>query len=91
MDGPHEASQTERQKSYDIAYMRNLKKRGTNELIYKTETELQMQKINLQLCRVKEEEIKPVNPKGNQPRIFIGRTDAEAEAPILWPPDVKRP
>ena len=34
-------------------------------------------------------EIKPVNPKGNQPRIFIGRTDAEAETPILWPPDVK--
>ena len=34
-------------------------------------------------------EIKPVNPRGNQPRIFIGRTDAEAEAPILWPPDVK--
>ena len=30
-----------------------------------------------------------VNPKGNQPRIFIGRTDAEAEASILWPPDVK--
>ena len=30
-------------------------------------------------------EIKPVSPKGNQPRIFIGRTDAEAEAPILWP------
>ena len=34
-------------------------------------------------------EIKPVSPKGNQPWIFIGRTDAEAEAPILWPPDVK--
>ena len=32
-------------------------------------------------------EIKPVNPKGNQPWIFIGRTDAEAEAPILWPSD----
>ena len=32
-------------------------------------------------------EIKPVNPKGNQSRIFIGKTDAEAEAPILWPPD----
>ena len=31
-------------------------------------------------------EIKPVNPKGNQPRIFIGRTHAEAEAPILWSP-----
>ena len=35
-------------------------------------------------------EIKPVNPKGNRPWIFIGRTDAEAEAPIRWPPDVKR-
>ena len=34
-------------------------------------------------------EIKPVNPKGNQPWIFIGRTDAEAEALILWPPDGK--
>ena len=34
-------------------------------------------------------EIKPVNPKGNQPWIFIGGTDAEAEAPIFWPPDVK--
>jgi len=34
-------------------------------------------------------EIKPVNPKGNQPGIVIGRTDAEAEAPILWPPDAK--
>ena len=34
-------------------------------------------------------EIKPVNPKGNQSWIFIGRTDAEAEAPLLWPPDVK--
>ena len=34
-------------------------------------------------------EIKPVNPKGNQPWIFTGRTDAEAEAAILWPPDVK--
>ena len=34
-------------------------------------------------------EIRPVNPKGNQSRIFIGRTDAEAESPILWPPDAK--
>ena len=34
-------------------------------------------------------EIKPVHPKGNQHWIFIGRTDAEAETPILWPPDVK--
>ena len=34
-------------------------------------------------------EIKPVHPKGNQSWIFIGRTDAEAEIPILWSPDVK--
>ena len=34
-------------------------------------------------------EIQPVHPKGNQPWIFIGRTDAEVEGPILWPPDVK--
>ena len=34
-------------------------------------------------------EIQPANPKGNQSWIFIGRTDAEAETPILWPPDVK--
>ena len=34
-------------------------------------------------------EIQPVHPKGNQPWIFIGRTDAEAETPILWPPDAK--
>ena len=34
-------------------------------------------------------EIKPVNPKGNQSWVFIGRTDGEAEAPILWPADSK--
>ena len=34
-------------------------------------------------------EIKPVNPKGNQPRIFTGRTDAETETLILWPPEAK--
>ena len=34
-------------------------------------------------------EIKPLNTKGNQPCMFTGRTDAEAEAPILWPPDEK--
>ena len=34
-------------------------------------------------------EIQPVHPKGNQSWIFIGRTDVEAETPILWPPDVK--
>ena len=35
-------------------------------------------------------EIKPLYPKGNQYWIFIGRVDAEAETPILWPPDVKK-
>ena len=35
--------------------------------------------------------IKPVKPKGSQPWIFAGRTDAEAEAPIFWPRDVKSP
>ena len=35
-------------------------------------------------------EIKPVNPKENQPLIFIGRIDAEAEAPVSWPSDMKR-
>ena len=34
-------------------------------------------------------EIQPVNPKGNQSWMFIGRTDAKADAPIFWPPDVK--
>ena len=34
-------------------------------------------------------EIQPVYPKGDQSWVFIGRTDAEAETPILWPPDAK--
>ena len=34
-------------------------------------------------------ESQPVNPKGNKSQVFIGRTDAEAETPILWPPDAK--
>ena len=34
-------------------------------------------------------EIQSVHPKGNQSRMFIGRTDVEAETPILWPPDPK--
>ena len=34
-------------------------------------------------------EIQPLHPKGDQSWVFIGRTDVEAEAPILWPPDVK--
>ena len=45
-------------------------------------------KFNYAHCKVYKE-IKPVNPKGNQSRIFIGRTDAIAEASILWPPDAK--
>ena len=34
-------------------------------------------------------EIQPVHPKGDQSRVFIGRTDVEAETPILWPPDAE--
>ena len=34
-------------------------------------------------------EIQPVHPKGNKSSVFIGRTDVEAETPILWPPDAK--
>ena len=41
--------------------------------------------LNLLDCK----EIQPVNPKGNQSWLFIGRTEAEADVPILWPPDVK--
>ena len=39
--------------------------------------------------RLEWEEIQPVHPKGDQSWVFIGRTDAEAESPILWPPDAK--
>ena len=34
-------------------------------------------------------EIQPVHPKGDQSRVFIGKTDVEAETPIIWPPDEK--
>ena len=39
--------------------------------------------------RLDSKKIKPINPKGNQSWLFFGRTDAEAETPILWPPDAK--
>ena len=38
---------------------------------------------------LRQKEIKPVNPKGNQPWRFVGRTDAKAKPPTLWPSDVK--
>ena len=63
-------------------------------LILKME-KLRLRKINLSKVKKTLEspldfkEIKPVIPKGNQSWIFIGRTDAEAETPILWPPDAK--
>ena len=40
-------------------------------------------------CPLDYKKIKPVNPKGNQPWTFVGRNDAVAEAPILWPTDVE--
>ena len=50
---------------------------------------LRWKDFSLKLIRLDCKEIKPVNPKGNQSQVFIGRTDAEAETSILWPPDVK--
>ena len=55
------------------------------------------QRIDVLNCGVGEDsespldckEIQPVHPKGDQSWVFIGRTDAEAETPILWPPDAK--
>ena len=54
------------------------------------ENECVLSLIHGGILHLNSKEIKPVNPKGNQPCIFIGRTDAEAEeAPILWLPDEK--
>ena len=56
---------------------------------------LSTEELMLLNCGVGEEnhldckEIQPVHPKGNQSGVFIGRTDAKAEIPILWPPDAK--
>ena len=44
-----------------------------------------------EIKQTEQTEIKSVNPYGNQPQIFIGRAVVEAEAPILWSPDVKSP
>ena len=49
-------------------------------------------KLNIQKTKIMASNpngIQPVNPKGDQSWVFIGRTDADAETPILWPPDVK--
>ena len=47
--------------------------------------------VNVNICAATMDckEIQPVHPKGNQSWLFIGRTDAEAETPILWPPEAK--
>ena len=45
--------------------------------------------ILLPLCYRNCKEIQPVHPKGDQSWVYIGRTDVEAETPMLWPPDVK--
>ena len=66
-----------------------------NELIGKTITRIETSNkvYSNELSEINDtldsKEIQPVHPKGNQSLIFIGRTDAEAEAPILWPPDAK--
>ena len=48
-----------------------------------------LMKNNFRRITHQTQEIKPINPKGNQPSIFTGRIGAEAEVPILWPPDVR--
>ena len=63
--------------------MNSTKRQGLSGLILKDHITYYLQ--TLLECK----ETKPVNPKGNQPWIFIGRTDAEAEAPMLWPPDAE--
>ena len=62
--------------------------------IWATKRRLNTKELMLLNCGAGEDswdskDVKPVNPKGNQPWLFIGRTDAEAEAPMLWPPDAK--
>ena len=44
---------------------------------------------NVNISPLDYKEIQPVHPKGDQSWVFIGRTDVEAETPILWPPDAK--
>ena len=63
-------------------------------MIVGPEKRLSAEELMLSNCEdswesVGQPEIKPVNPKGNQPWIFSGRTDAKAEAPVLWPRDAK--
>ena len=58
------------------------------------DTEPSPEELMLLNCGVGEDsldckEIKPVHPKGDQSWVFIGKTDVEAETPILWPPDAK--
>ena len=67
-------------------------------VMYGCERKLSAKELTLLNCGVGEgtlespldcKEIQPIHPKGDQAWVFIGRTDAEAETPILWPPDVK--
>ena len=51
--------------------------------------DVQTEKASLKHIYYKGLKIQPVHPKGDQPWVFIGRTDVEAEAPILWPPEAK--
>ena len=59
---------------------------NSKEIILKSSGILMLEKT---LESPLDSKMKPVSPKGNRPWIFIGRTYAEAEGPILWPPDVK--
>ena len=65
--------------------MRGWERKVMDEYEWVITAQQQLRKYTVLDCK----EIKPVNPKGNQSWIFIGRTDAETETPVLWPPDVK--
>ena len=68
---------------------------GHTELAKTDETQQQQQHVQIVVLEKTLEspldckEIQPVHPKGDQSWVFIGRTEVEAEVPVLWPPDVK--
>ena len=85
-------SERERQMLYINAYIWNFKRRYWWSYMQGTKGDTDVKKRLMEKTLESSLDIrgiKPVNPKGNQPWIFIGRTHAEVEAPILWLPDAK--
>ena len=74
-----------KEESEKVGLTLNIQKGNTMASGPITSWQIEGRKVETVDCK----EIKKVNPKGNQPSIFIGRTDAEAESPVRWPPDMK--